>query len=402
MCVVPTTAATRSSRERAQRLWSAWAHMPTTRAARAAAARSAARERNEQASLLCRLPLELQASILFHLPLAHDIALTGLACHSLCDAAKLASKSRPVSSAVINLKGETGWICNRLSVSPAGQIVAISGPVIKVWSSDGEELRSVVMASERDVSKMALLPDGERFLASSGHELKMFKLNGDLERIVVQYSDECQFIHRMMVMPDGLHFVVGLGTDDLYRYEVRLYHVDGTLVHIFESHFKRVTALASTQDGQHIISGSRDQLVKVWSVATKSLVSAFVGADAHAAVNAVAAMPDGQRFLSASSAGTWLGYVQVNLLDETREGHFKLHTRAVRSLVALPDNRHALSGSADKTIKLFNVNDGDVLRTFTHHTHLVSSLVLLPDGLRFVSGGDDDKACIVYHGLAPQ
>ena len=38
--------------------------------------------------------------------------------------------------------------------------------------------------------------------------------------------------------------------------------------------------------------------------------------------------------------------------------------------VALPDNQHALSGSADKTVKLFNVNDGAVLRTFTHHTSL--------------------------------
>ena len=32
--------------------------------------------------------------------------------------------------------------------------------------------------------------------------------------------------------------------------------------------------------------------------------------------------------------------------------------------MALPDNQHALSGSDDKTVKLFNVNDGAVLRTF--------------------------------------
>ena len=55
--------------------------------------------------------------------------------------------------------------------------------------------------------------------------------------------------------------------------------------------------------------------------------------------------------------------------------------------MALPDNQHALSGSADKTVKLFNVNDGAVLRTFKHHTaRSVTCLALLPDGLRFVSG----------------
>ena len=70
--------------------------------------------------------------------------------------------------------------------------------------------------------------------------------------------------------------------------------------------------------------------------------------------------------------------------------------------MALPDNQHALSGSADSTVKLFNVNDGAVLRTFVHHTAGVRCLALLPDGLRFVSGSMDKTARIVYHGLAPQ
>ena len=70
--------------------------------------------------------------------------------------------------------------------------------------------------------------------------------------------------------------------------------------------------------------------------------------------------------------------------------------------MALPDNQHALSASSDNTVKLFNVNDGAVVRTFPHHTGPVWCLSLLPDGLRFVSGSDDHTARIVYHGLAPQ
>ena len=69
------------------------------------------------------------------------------------------------------------------------------------------------------------------------------------------------------------------------------------------------------------------------------------------------------------------------------------------ALVALPDNQHALSGSGDKAVKLFNVNDGVALRTFTHHTHYVFCLALLPDGRRFVSGSKDGTARIVEHGL---
>ena len=109
-------------------------------------------------------------------------------------------------------------------------------------------------------------------------------------------------------------------------------------------------------------------------------------------------MPDGQRILSGSVDKT----VRVWLLDGTLQNTFHLHMGTVTALVALPDNRHALSGSGDYTVKLFNVDDGAVVRTFTHHAGPVLSLALLPDGLRFVSGSADQTACIVYHGLAPQ
>ena len=60
-----------------------------------------------------------------------------------------------------------------------------------------------------------------------------------------------------------------------------------------------------------------------------------------------------------------------------------------------------LSASDDKTVKLFNVNDGAVLRTFKHHTRAVYCLAPLPDGLRFVSGSHDKTARIIEIGSLP-
>ena len=166
-------------------------------------------------------------------------------------------------------------------------------------------------------------------------------------------------------------------------------------MHSFEGHTDIVNAVAVTRDGQHIISGSDDNLVKVWSVATKSLVSTCRGHFGW--VLAVAVMPDGQRILSGGQDKT----VRVWLFNGTLKNIFRLHNdNYVYALAALPDNRHALSGGND--IKLFNVNDGGVLRTFKHHTNTVSSLALMPDGLRFVSASYDRTARIVEHGLAPQ
>jgi WD40 repeat protein len=225
-------------------------------------------------------------------------------------------------------------------------------------------------------------------------------------------------------LPDGMHFVVGVmafGEDDEveYPYEVRLYHVDGTLVHTFMG-TQTLMALTVTPDGQHIISGSDDMLVKVWSVATKSLMSTCDGHTTRYTreLHAVAAMPDGLRILSGGGydnvfAGEDLdpyGEVCVHNLDGTLKNTFYPHTAVVYALVALPNNQHGLLGS-EEIIKLFDVDDGAVLRTFMHHTQgvdapyiglMVNSLALLPDGRRFVSGACDHTACIVEHGLAPQ
>ena len=115
-------------------------------------------------------------------------------------------------------------------------------------------------------------------------------------------------------------------------------------------------------------------------------------------------MPDGRRFLSGGIDAA----ICVWSIDGTLENsctsaapNQRLDLGGVRAIVTLPDNQHALFGSNDYTVKLFNVYNFSVLRTFTHHTMQVSSLALLPDGRSFVSGANDGTVCVVEHGLAP-
>ena len=247
---------------------------------------------------------------------------------------------------------------------------------------------------------MALLPDGAFLSATSHGEVLLYSPDGVLKRIF----DAPGMWGAVAVLPDGVHFVVSTESD------VKLFHVDGTLVQTFEGACSMsarsggdnsVNAVAVTSDGLHLITGGDDEYVKVWEIASKKLVG-----ETHCMglVWAVAVMPDGKRILSGDGMGTFGprdGYVAVSQLDGIIKKIFKLHEGDVKSLVAMPDNQHALSGSEDTTIKLFDVDDGTVLRTFTHHIDSVYSLALLPDGLRFVSGSGDKTACVVYHGLAP-
>ena len=272
-----------------------------------------------------------------------------------------------------------------------GHVLTSSGEqgtdnTVKVWR--GDELVRTIEAHSLSVDAVAVLPGGARFISVSDDETaKLWTFGGELERTFEVGS----VVYSIAALPGGTQFVVGLGAGPSQG-EVRLYHVDGTLAHTFRGHVDTVLALAVTRDGQRVVSGSVDKVAKVWGVASRFLVST---SGHFESVLAVAAMPDGQRFLSGS-----VDEVNVWLLNGTHENSFGLmHAGTVTALVALPDNRHALAGSRSKKVKLFNVDDGDVLRIFTHHTEQVFCLALLPDGRRFVSGSMDQTARIVEIGL---
>ena len=71
---------------------------------------------------------------------------------------------------------------------------------------------------------------------------------------------------------------------------------------------------------------------------------------------------------------------------------FEGHEASVRGLAVLPNGRQFLSGSADKTIRLWNVDEAEAVRTFAGAAAPVLALAVLPHGRRFLSGGADGSA----------
>jgi hypothetical protein len=65
------------------------------------------------------------------------------------------------------------------------------------------------------------------------------------------------------------------------------------------------------------------------------------------------------------------------------------HTRAVRSVAISADGRRAVSGSGDRTVRVWDLETGDCAAVLQGHAVSVWGVAVTPDGRRAVSGSDD-------------
>ena len=75
----------------------------------------------------------------------------------------------------------------------------------------------------------------------------------------------------------------------------------------------------------------------------------------------------------------------------------KGHDSLVNSVNFSPDGKTLVSGSDDKTIKLWNVETGQEIRTLKGHDNSVWSVNFSPDGKTLVSGSAD-KTIKLWNG----
>lgn len=412
--------------------------MPPRRASRTPVAAAEAAEWH-----LLKLPIEVLAIVLFHLPLAHDIARAASACRLFRDAAKRAFERRPFSNeirTIIQVDKDHEAALRSFSVLVGVLSKAQPDPVIVAggescvhwmgakgrtgWRLDGRTGR-------RRITSMTFLPSGmsdaSLFVAAEERDnrqapnglectLRLFKIGATEDwgqpgsELYKEEADWRWKHHEACVAAiDSERFVaVGIGSwpciFSIDRPEP-LCELKGAT--------KENNVVAVSKDGTKLVLGGFDNFLRVIDVETacpvwKSPQKISLG------VMSLAWMPDNQRFLAgtetndvnarrelkvpddATIAGS--GGMSLWNLNHRQCKHFDTRSQVLLSIVPLPDNRHVLC--AGNAIKLINVETAALLRTFRYHEQVCTGLALYPDG-RFVSVSDDRSIRIAYHGLVP-
>eukprot|EP00741_Cyanophora_paradoxa_P005080 tig00000851_g4922.t1 len=318
---------------------------------------------------------------------------------------------------LLQLQGHTSTVTS-VAVSADGKRI-VSGShdnSVRVWDAEtGETVLQLQGEGPTDrVSSVALSPDGKRIVSGS-HDNSVWVLNaetGEESKLVqLQRKSGRDLFSSVAMSADGKWIVSGSHDNS-----VRVWNTEtGAKLVELQGHKRWITSVAvsagvgaltgarrrGAQDGKRIVSGSGNKAVRVWDAVTGETVLLLRGhtdAVTSVALSAVrmrkgeagAGQPggraDGKQIVSGSrdrSVRVWDAETGAELLQ------LQGHTEYVNSVAVSADGKRIVSGSHDNSVRVWNAEAGETLLQLQGHTDGVNSVAVSTDRRWIVSGGRD-------------
>lgn len=163
----------------------------------------------------------------------------------------------------------------------------------------------------------------------------------------------------------------------------------GEVAHRFEGHESEVTSARFSPGDDRLITASRDDTARIWSLETGELI---LGLTDHAeTVTSAMFSPDGNQILTASQDGTArIWDAQTGELRQTLEGH----TGGVSDAAFNPEGTRIVTGGRDGEARLWNVESGETLFRLSAHAAELHSAAFDPSGEFILTASADGSARI--------
>ncbi|SCZ96877.1 BZ3500_MvSof-1268-A1-R1_Chr4-1g06810 [Microbotryum saponariae] len=243
------------------------------------------------------------------------------------------------------------------------QVVSASeDSTIKVWDWETGDFERTIKGHTKAVQDVDFDSKGNFLVScSSDLTLKVWDTNNDWKNVKTLYGHDHSISSARFLPNDD--FIISASRDRTIRvWEV----ASGFCVKTFSGHADWVRSALPSSDGRQLISCSVDQTSRIWDAQTGETKTELRGHDhvIEVAVFAPIAAYPAIRELA--------GLTSPKGADAKTVGAF------------------AATGSRDKTIKLWDTQSGQCLKTFVGHDNWVRALVFHPSG-KFLLSASDDK-----------
>ena len=287
------------------------------------------------------------------------------------------------------IETHVNWILST-ALNPDGTTLVTGSDhqTVKFWEVQTGTCLGVLPDYRAEVWSVAFSPDGQR-LATGSRDQTIRLWDVTTRQCLKTFQKNTHQVWLVQFSPDG-HTLVS-GSEDQ---AVKLWDSEtGQCLTTIKSYRNWVAAIAFSPDNCTLASGSKDQQIRLWDVATGRCIKTQAG---HSdVITAIAYSPSplnqggagGQNILATGSDDHTIKLWNAETLDcvKTLYGH----DGWVSAIAFSPDGQTLASGSSDKTVKLWNGRSGECLQTLEGHGQRVKSVAFHPQGAIIASGSDD-------------
>jgi WD40 repeat protein len=254
----------------------------------------------------------------------------------------------------------SGYVVS-VAFTPDGKRLATGGATaandteLTLWDlATGKQIRQFVprKAYSCPINSLAFSPDGTAIVSGAlGAEIHVWDVASGQGKAMFQGTSA---VLAVAFAPDGRSFAYGstaanFDQIDLTTGKRTVALNERTTARARGRHTDAVTSLAFGPDGKTLATGSRDNTVRFWDVATGEVTAILP--DHTDEVSSVAFSPDGKTLAS----GSWDKTIRLwDVAAKRPAATFKGHSEPVTSVVFSPDGNSLASGSRDGTVKLWN------------------------------------------------
>ena len=302
-------------------------------------------------------------------------------------------------------------------------LIADAAGAIHIWDMDAREIVKSIPTGQAGLMVAHYSPDETRALTTGTLTLKEWDLATGEELVAIQ--GRMHYFRQDIYAADGLTAFVdgGAGSDPiLAHYDLQ----SGELLQEWhKDYYSHTRSLELSPDGERLLSGTRHS-AQEWDVESYEMLGKFSGHHGHA-VTAVAYCANPDELLTGSRDGSirrWNRHTaEVLLRWWPHEGHvtrirvspdgqwalsyggglvdersiedgtpriaWERHSGIVPAVAAIPGGSLVVSGSSDETLRVWDTDTGESLRTIAGVTLGAWAVAVSPDGERVAAGGKD-------------